>query len=195
MDISKRGFIESLQARDQLLSPHHISQLTRLAIGCVSICSFDPKLDVDILRGYMKRDQPKVDRSAENPELFDCVVATQQSQAWQYVVWIKEILQIFDHVEERTKTTLAFIEMLRLRSTINNGSDMPSVKADKNGFVLAMGSAVPSRYRDVLRKEKFLTRYSLDELEKILFVPKEKIEFLLGDQFEGAFEKALISCR
>lgn len=197
VSISKRSFIEGLQAVDQVLGPQEISQRIRLAIGCVSCCSFDHELDVRVLRGYMKRDNPKANRTPENPELFDCVVATNQSQAWQYVVWIKEILQIFDHVEARTSSKPAFLEMLRLRSVRveSDSADSPSVEADRNGFVLSMGSSVPRRYREVLRRENFREKYSLSDLEKVLFIPAEKIDFLLGDRFEDVFQQALDACR
>lgn len=194
--MSKRGFVESLQAHYRLFSPHEISQKVRLAIGCVSICSFDDQLDVRVIRGYMKRDAPKPNRSAEDPELYDCVVSTNQSQAWQYTVWIKEILQIFDRQDARTDNREALDEALRMRNTelLPREFESPSHAADRNGYVLALGSAVPFLYRSVLRREKYLERYSAEELERLLFVPSEKQPFLLSGEFEDIFQAALDAC-
>ena len=108
-------------------------------------------------------------------------------------MWIKEILQIFDHVDERTNTKQAFLDALRMRNTEvqSSSNELPSVQADRNGFVLALGSSVPFRYRKVLRAQRFFDRYCPQDLEKLLFVSMEKIEFLLGDTFEEAFKDAL----
>ncbi len=193
MTISKRAFVQGLQVRDQVLSPYEISQQVRLAIGCVSRCSWDEGLDIRHLRGYMVRDQHKPERTPEDPEWYECVIATDQSLAWQHIVWTKEILQIFDNGAARTNSEAALREMLETRNTQNaNVSNvLPSTQADRNGFVLALASAVPYRYRVVLRRNGYLDRFPLDELEKLLVVPQEKIEFLLDGSFEGHFEAAL----
>ncbi|NIY77953.1 hypothetical protein HCZ23_00515 [Celeribacter sp. HF31] len=195
MTQTKRGFIESLQVKDTLLSPYEISQEMRLAIGCVSVCSFDEQLQIEHFRGYMIRHK-KRDRSPENPELYDCVVSTNQSRAWQHIVWIKEILHIFDQEKQRTQRADALKEMLLSRDTgtPSNGSTGLNVIADKEGLVLALGSAVPRRYRTVLRDQEFLQRYTPEQLEVMLTVPKEKMAFLLDAEFEVKFNSALENC-
>jgi hypothetical protein len=75
-----------------------------------------------------------------------------------------------------------------------NGNGTPlNVVADKNGFLLALGSKVLRDYRNSLRDTK--ARPSLETLEGILLlVPKEFIERLLSDEFEAQFEQALKEC-
>lgn len=193
MTMNKMTFVQGLQLNNKALSPYEISQQVRLAIGCVSRCSWDDDLSVEHLRGYMVRLQIKEDRTPENPEWYECVIAKKQSLAWQHIVWTKEILQIFDKSEERTNSENALREMLEMRHTAKPGQsgDLPSTDADRNGFVLALACAVPFQYREVLRQNRYLDRFPLEDLEKVLGVPKEKIEFLLKPEFEDHFEKAL----
>lgn len=193
MNMSKRAFVQGLQVRDQVLSPYEISQAVRLAIGCVSRVAWDHKLPSEHSRGYMLRPLEKPDRTPENPQWYECVVATDQSLAWQHLIWTKEILHILDDEGERTNSEAALRQMLELRHTEmpSDPNSLPSTEADKNGLILALACAVPFRYRVVLRKNNFLARYSLDELEKALVVPKEKVEFLLAEAFESHFETAL----
>jgi hypothetical protein len=57
-----------------------------------------------------------------------------------------------------------------------------------------LGTAIPRRYRDVLRQQGFLKKYPLSELEQLLIIPSEFIEFVLSDEFEVEFEAALEGC-
>lgn len=192
--MSKANFIRSLQYESKALSPFDISQRLRQTHSCVSICRLDPKLDVKQYRGYMVRYGEKRDRTPENPELYTCVVSSQQSMAWQQLVWAKEILQILDHPEHRTGAKVALGDMLDSRKVlVKNGDSTPlNVVADRNGFTLALGSKVPMVYRTSLRNSR--VRPSPETLESTLLVPAEFIDWLLTDDFERHFEKALIEC-
>ena len=191
--IQKSQFVRSLQDEEQSLSPHEISQRVRRECGCVSTYQGDPELSVDMYRGYMTRVGEKPDRTPEDPQLFICVVSTQQSKAWQDVIWIKEILQILDPEHARTDTPEKLNQMLDNRLTITpNGTDTPpNVVADKAGFILALGSAVPRAYRDILRGKKFLDRFDVVDLEQLLLIPQEYIPMVLSQDFEEKFESAL----
>jgi hypothetical protein len=114
--------------------------------------------------------------------------------AWQQLVWAKEILQILDRPEHHTGSKAALGHMMDSRKVLApNGHETPlNVVADKNGFVLALGSKVPMAYRSSLRDTK--VRPSLDILESTLLIPKEFIEMLLSTEFEANFEKALAEC-
>jgi hypothetical protein len=142
----------------------------------------------------MVRFREKRDRTPENPELYVCVVSTQQTMAWQQLVWAKEILQILDRPEHRTGSKSSLGHMMDSRKVLSeNGDKTPlNVVADKNGFTLALGTKVPMVYRTSLRNTK--VRPSLDALEATLLVPKEFIEWLLTDHFEEFFEQALVEC-
>ena len=144
----------------------------------------------------MVRYRHKPHRSPDDPELYVCVISAQQSKAWQDLTWTKEILQILDPEEHWTNTPEKLRSMLANRKTLSpNGHDTPGhVMADKNGLILALGTAIPLGYRKVLREADSLGRYEIDELEHQLLVPNELVSFLLGDTFEAAFEDALASC-
>jgi hypothetical protein len=192
--MSKAEFVRSLQYESKALSPFDISQRLRQTHSCVSTSQGDPYLDIELYRGYMVRFREKRDRTPENPELYVCVVSTQQSLAWQQLIWAKEILQILDRPEHRTGSKEALGHMMDSRKVLaQNGGQTPlNVVADKNGFTLALGAKVPMVYRNSLRSVK--VRPSLEALEATLLVPKEFIEWLLTDHFEGTFEQALIEC-
>ena len=108
-------------------------------------------------------------------------------------MWTKEILQIFDNGEARTRTEEKLRQMLEMRhtETPSEPDTFPSTEADKNGLILALSCTVPFRYRKVLRDQKVLESLSLEELEKRLFIPAEKIKFLLAEEFEEQYEQAL----
>jgi hypothetical protein len=192
--MSKADFVRSLQFESKALSPFDISQRLRQLHSCVSICQLDPELNPDEYRGYMLRYKPKQNRSPQNPELYVCVVSAKQSMAWQQLVWAKEILQILDHPEHHTGSKTALEHMMASRAVLApNENETPlNVMADKNGFLLALGSKVPRDYRNSLRDTKALP--SLETLEGILLVPKEFIERLLSEEFEAQFEQALKEC-
>lgn len=192
--MSKAEFVKSLQFESKALSPFDISQRLRQLHSCVSICLLDEGLNPEEYRGYMLRYEPKPNRSPQNPELYVCVVSAQQSMAWQQLVWAKEILQILDRPEHRTDSKVALEHMMASRAVlVPNAEETPlNVVADKNGFLLALGSKVPRDYRNSLRDTK--SRPSVETLEGILLVPKEFIERLLSDEFEAQFEQALREC-
>lgn len=193
---SKADFIRSLQSEIKGLSPYDISQRLRLECGCVSIYHGDDELSVEDFRGYMVKFTDKPNRSPNDPELYVCVISLQQSKAWQDVVWIKEILQILDRIDQRTDDPAKLRSMLANRAVATpNGTGTPGhVVADKNGLTLALGSAIPRGYRKVLRDQNYLDRYDVDELEHMLLIPAEWVEFLLDESFEPVFEEALASC-
>ena len=194
-NISKKKFIADLQSEAKLLSAYDVSQRVRQTISCVSLCEFDHELPPEEFRAYMVKWADKPDRTPENPELYVCVIAANQSIGWQNVVWIKEILQIFDANGERTNTKEKLREMLSVRQTTDsNNGESPHVIADKNGFVLALGTAVPKAYREILRDQDFYSRFSNEELEKMLNIPNEFADFVLGKEFESKFDAALAEC-
>lgn len=191
--MSKADFVRSLQFESKALSPFDISQRLRQQYGCVSVCQLD-SIPVAEYRGYMLRYREKKDRSPENPELYVCVVSSDQSMAWQQLIWAKEILQILDRPEHRTGGKVALGAMMDVRKVRTpNGDGTPlNVMADKNGLTLALGSRIPQIYRNSLRNTK--VRSSLQSLEATLLVPQELIDWLLSDEFEQQFEQALIEC-
>jgi hypothetical protein len=191
--MTKSEFIRSLQSESIALSPYQVSQRLRLACGCVSVFQGDHELDPADYRGYMLRYAEKPDRTPENPELYVCVISLRQGKAWQDLIWTKEILGVLDHPEHRTKDRTSLGHMIDNRSALPpHGAGTPAnVIADKNGFTLALGCAVPFEYRKVLRKEKYLDRFSGEQLEELLLIPEEFIAHLLSEGFEKSFEEAL----
>jgi len=194
--MNKSEFVRSFQEADQPFHPHEVSQRVRKAIGCVSSYHGDPDLSTEHFRGYMVRYKEKPNRSAEDPELYICVISTQQSAAYQHVIWIKEIIQIFDSVDHRTDTADKLQTMLVNRATnpTHSSEGESHVVADKNGFILALGVAVPRAYREICRKQNFLARYPNEDIEKLLNIPAEFVEFVLGQDFAKEFEAALAAC-
>lgn len=192
----KSEFIRHLQTDVKALSPFEISQQIRLKYFFVSTYQGDPELRVSDFRGYMVKYSEKLHRSAEDPELYTCIISLEQSKAWQDLIWIKEILQILDHPEHRTNERDKLGRMLDNRQTNSpNGRDTPlNVMADKVGLTLALGSAIPHAYREILREQRYLERYSPDDLEQILNIPAELIPIVLETTFEKTFEDALLSC-
>lgn len=190
----KANFIRSLQYETRPLSPPEISQKLRLLHSCVSIYQGDAQLRIEEYRGYMYRPPEKSDRSPENPELYNCVISLNQSKAWQDLVWVKEILGILDLPRHRTKSKAALGEMLDNRIVLTpNGDNTPlNVVADKNGFTLALGCMMPAAYRASLRK--MTPRPPIEVLEGMVLVPREFIDWLLTDDFESRFERALAEC-
>lgn len=151
-------------------------------------------MSVDHFRGYMVKAGEKLDPTPEDPELYTCVISLEQNKAWQDIVWIKEILQVLDSKKYRTDTPEKLGQMLdnRRTNTVNGTDTPPHVAADKLGLTLALGSAIPHSYREILRAEKYLEKFTKEELEDLLIVPKELIEDVLRPQFEVRFEQALL---
>lgn len=193
---SKSDFIQALQKEKTTLSAFEISQKLRLQCGCLSICQSDDKLEVSHTRAYMVKYSDKPFRSPENPELYACIISTKQSMAWFQLVWIKEIIQILDRTSHRTDTSEKLGSMLDNRmATSPNGNGTPShIIADKTGFTLALGSAIPLTYREILREQGYLEKYSLSQLEEMLVIPKEFVRFVLESSFEKTFDEALQHC-
>lgn len=191
--IKKSEFVRSLQPEVKSFSPYDISQKLRLSCSCVSTYQGDPKLSTDMYRGYMIKFTDKPNRSPEDPEWYVCVISTQQSKAWQDVVWIKEILQILDPPNSRTDNKEKLFRMLENRHTTTpNGDATPqNVVADKDGFILALGCAIPFGYREILRNQDYLNRFDVSELEHLLIIPKRFIVTVLDPSFEKKFEEAL----
>jgi hypothetical protein len=134
----------------------------------------------------------KKNRSPENPEPYAAVVAGDQSLAWQHVVMTKEILHILDPADQRTRDRDGLARMLgRTMDDAFGGSGM-NVVADKVGFILAVGTAIPGAYRKTLRGQK---THNYADLERILNVPSALISIVLLQQFENDFEAALSSIR
>jgi hypothetical protein len=182
-----------MQVEKQTIHPHAISQRLRIAYGVVSICLIDNDLPIEEYRAYMLRGSEKADRSAEDPELYTCIVSGKQSQAWQMLSWAKEILQVLDKNGARTDSKSKLSDMIANRSVTDlHADDTPSnVIADKDGLVLAIGSVVPMAYRKILRNQRVLEHNSIKSLEPQLLIPSDFIEYLLVDDFEVKFEQAL----
>jgi hypothetical protein len=193
--MSKADFVSSFQFESKALSPFDISQRLRQTHSRVSVYQGDPDLRIEDYRGYMVRPPEKLDRTPENPELYNCVISLNQSKPWQDLVWVKEILGILDPPKHRTNSKAALGDMLDSRKVLTpNGDGTPlNVVADKSGFTLALGSMVPMVYRTSLRGMK--NRPPLDVLEGSLLVPKEFIDWLLTDHFENYFSRAITECR
>jgi hypothetical protein len=191
--MSKSDFIRSLQFEPKALSPFDISQRLRQQYSCVSIYQGDPDLDFRKRRGYMVRYQPKAERTPENPELYTCVIALNQSPAWQDLVWAKEILHILDGPGHATHADNLgdMLDSRAVNGPTGDGTPL-NVMADKNGFILALGCKIPHTYRVSLRKS--LDRPGHDQLEKTLMVPTDFIEDLLNPKFEEEFATALAEC-
>lgn len=191
----KAEFVRGLQSEDQPLSPYEISQRIRRSHGCVAVYQIDRDLPSRILRGYMVRWAEKKNRSPENPELYSAIVAGDQSLAWQHVVMTKEILHILDPPDQRTKDKQGLAKMLG--ETVGDvdafGGSGLNVIADRLGFTLALGSAIPGKYRQTLRKGKPHSHIHLADLERLLNVPSALISLVLDPQFEDGFERALSS--
>ncbi len=194
--MSKSAFVRSLQPETLALSPYHISQKLRLAHGCVSIYRGDPELVAALVRAYMIRFEGPEVGSSEEPIIYQCVVSLGQSPAWQSLAWTKEIIHILDRPEHRTGNKEALGHMLDNRDTSTEHSENTpyNVRADKDGFTLALGCTVPQGYRHILRTDKYIERFTPAQLEEIIPVPSEYIPQLLDPQFEGQFEKALLAC-
>lgn len=189
----KAEFIRSLQCEERTLSPYEISQRIRLVHGCVATYQADPQLSTRILRGYMVRWAEKPDRSPENPELYVCVIATDQAMSWQQLVMTKEILHILDPEEQRTRSKLALSEMFDNRIGDILGGTGLNVVADNVGLVLAVGSLIPKGYRRILREQDFIGKYPIADLERMLNIPSEFIVRVLSSEFEQEFERAITS--
>lgn len=194
--MSKSAFIRSLQEDRLALSPFDVSQRLRLQYGFVSAYRGDPNLDIRHYRGYMIRYPAKHTPTPENPELYICVISLNQPKQMQDLVWTKEIIGILDRPEHRTKNKNALGHMLDNRRVAAPHSPgmQRNVIADKNGFTLALGCTVPHAYREILRRERVLEKFTSEQLEAQLLVPAEYITELLDPSFEADFDAKLLQC-
>ena len=194
--MSKSAFVRSIQEERLALSPFDVSQRLRLQHGLVSVYQGDAELEIEDYRGYMVRYPAKHTPTPQNPELYVCVISLKQPTAMQNLVWTKEIIQVLDRPEHRTNNKEALGHMLDNRSVADphTPATPANVKADKDGFTLALGCTVPYAYREILRREKYLERFSLEQLEEQLLVPAEYIQRLLNPSFETEFEACLLQC-
>lgn len=191
--IKKSDFVRSLQNEVTGFSPYDISQKLRITCSCLSAYQGDHGLSTEMCRGYMIKYKDKPHRSPDDPEWYFCVVSLQQSKAWQDVIWIKEILGILDQPESRTDTSEKLFRMLenRITTTPNGSETPPNVAADKAGFILALGCAIPRGFRTILREQKYLDRFDVALLESTLGIPQEFIPMVLSSDFEAQFDSAL----
>jgi len=193
MSMIKAKFIRGLQEYDEPLWPSEISQKIRQQFFWISAVRWDDELDPKLFRGYMVRSHMTRAYTADDPFLYWCVIATRQSMGWSNVTWIKEMLQALDSGECLTSSKEDLGVMIDNRIAIlPNGDDTPpNLIADKNGFILALGSAVPLGYRKRLREMRKLGALPLNIIETLNHIPKDYIDFVLNESFEGAFEQAL----
>ena len=194
--MKKSDFIRSLQPEQKTLSPSEISERLRLAISCVSTYQGDSQLDIRHFRGYMVRFSEKTDKTPDNPELYTCIISTNQSKAWQDLIWTKEILQILDPKTRWTDAETKLAEMLSMRIAYspNGNGTPPHVVADKAGLTLALGMAIPHAHRTTLRLSNALGDFTAEDLEKRLIIPSEFIPAVLDPKFAEEFEVALSEC-
>jgi hypothetical protein len=170
--------------------------MIRERYSCVSVCMWDARLDSRMHRGYMLPTPRNPSRSPDHPDLYVCVLSTDQNKPWQDLVWTKELLGILDDPSHWTTNKQLLGHTLDNRESTNPhepGTPL-NVMADKNGVALALGCAVPGAYRAKLRAEDCLSKYSSEDLEEILCVPAEFFVWLFGPQFETDFERALKEC-
>jgi hypothetical protein len=194
--MSKSAFVRSLQEDRLALRPFDVSQRLRLQHGFVSVYQGDAELEIEDYRGYMVRYPAKHPPTPQNPELYVCVISLKQGKAMQNLVWTKEIIQVLDRSEHRTNNKDALGHMIDNRSVgaPHTPATPLNVKADKDGFTLALGCTVPYAYREILRREKYIERFTLEQLEEQLLVPAEYIKQLLDPSFEAEFEAKLLQC-
>lgn len=195
MSQAKIEFIQSMQGEEQALSPYDVSQRICDKFNWLSLCRGDPELHPIECRGYMVRPSTSRAHSSEDPAAYWCVVATSQSMGWQYLVWIKEMLQALDSEDALTSDAEKLAQVIEMNDVhAPNGDDTPpNVVADRNGFTLALGCAIPKVLRNTLRTESAspagissLRRAGLEN-----YIPAEYIDYILHEEFEQAFENAL----
>lgn len=192
--MSKSELIRSLQSEEKALSPFDISQRIRIDYGCVSVYKGDPDLPIEAYRGFMIRFAEKPNRSAKDPELYTCTISLRQTKPWQDLVWTKEILQILDNVGHRTGDRDALGHLLEMQPQWRSNGTPLNVRADMNGLALALGATIPHAYRTILRQQNFIQNHPPAQLEQVLLVPAEFLAWVMSEQFEADFEKAIIEC-
>lgn len=114
---------------------------------------------------------------------------------WQNLVWTKEMLQALDAEDALTSDAEKLGKVIDMREVHEpNGHDTPAnVIADRNGFTLALGCAMPRGYREHLRAE-IAENGKLDPLHianMASYIPEEYIEFIVNIGFEEKFQIAL----
>jgi hypothetical protein len=155
----------------------------------------DADLPIEHYRGYMIRYHAKPNRSPEDPEHYICVTSLRQSKQWIDLVWIKEILGILDGTDHWTTNKLLLGHMLDHRDVVSRSVGTPlNVMADRNGLVLALGCTIPLAYRHTLREQRYTAKYTPQQMESMIFIPAEFVEYVLNPAFEEVFEQALTEC-
>lgn len=196
MSQAKIEFIQSVQGEEQALWPYDVSQRIREKFAWLSLYRGDPELDPNsAYRGYMVRPYTARAHSPEDPAAYWCVVATGQSMGWQNLVWIKEMLQALDSEDALTSDGEKLAQVIEMSDVHEpNGDDTPlNVVADRNGFTLALGCAIPKRLRDLLRSE-LASSGSIAPIRRAdleSYIPAEYVDYLLDEAFEQEFENAL----
>jgi hypothetical protein len=195
MSQPKIEFIRSLQEEVLPLWPSDISQKIRVKFSWICLYRADPDLDSTILRGYMVRQYSARAHTPDDPASFWCVVAGNQDMGWQNLVWTKEMLQALDSEEALTSDSEKLGKVIDMKGVHEpNGHDTPAhIVADKNGFTLALGCAIPKGYRDLLRKE-ISENGKIDPLHRAnmeSYIPAEYIDFVVDLEFETKFQTAL----
>jgi hypothetical protein len=194
--MSKSEFIRSLQGDSVMLTPYEISQRIRKRHSCVSTYMGDAELKIEHYRGYMLRYPEAPNKTPENPQHYVCVISLKQSKQWQDLVWTKEILGILDGPDHWTSDKALLGHMLDSRGELlarSTGTPL-NVLSDRNGLTLALGCTIPFGYRRTLRDQHSLAKFDTEQLESIIMVPAELIEWLLNLAFEEEFERALQEC-
>lgn len=195
MSQAKVEFVQSLQGESQALWPFDISQRIRERFSWLCLYRGDPELEPTVFRGYMVRPRTASAHSSEDPAAFWCVVSTKQSMGWQNIVWTKEMLQALDSEGELTSDAEKLDQVIDMRDVHapNSCDTPPNVVADRNGFTLALGCAIPGKLREHLREEVQssgeLSPLRRADLEN--YIPKEYVDYVLNISFEEEFKKAL----
>ncbi len=196
MSQAKIEFIQSMQEEEQALWPYDVSQRIREKFAWLCLYRGDSELDPKLAyRGYMVRPSTSRAHSAEDPAAYWCVVATSQTMGWQNLVWIKEMLQGLDSEDALTSDAEKLDQVIAMSDVHEpNGHDTPpNVVADRNGFTLALGCAIPQKLRDALRRELIATG-GLSPLRRAdleNYIPSEYVDHVLDEAFEQEFDNAL----
>ena len=193
----KFSFISDLQSEDGRLSFYDILTRLRVKTSYVPAARFDDGLDASKLRGYMLPLEEKHDRTPDDPELFWCVISTNQSAEWQNLTLVKEALHVLDGPLHKTisKNDLREVLVNRACITPHNDGDGHNVRADREGLILEVGSMLHKWYRTELRRNAGKLNWPNDFVASQVGIPPELVEWLLSDDFETEFEQALLSCR
>ncbi|MEO9469195.1 hypothetical protein [Parasphingorhabdus sp.] len=190
----KADFILQLQDENKPLWPNEISHKIRHQFAWMSLYKVDLELDPEHIRGYMVRIPPTRAHSAQDPHIFWCIIAGNQSMGWQNITWTKEMLQALDGDQALTTNEQQLGDMLDMGAIDQpNDDETPAnVVADRNGFTLALACAVPKAYRLHLRQHlQSSDSLAPQMLADLGHIPEQYISYVLDAGFEDKFEKAL----